>query len=342
MSAEHLDPALRLGDHLVSASGTNADFASLEQAAEWYALFRGARATEQDHQAWQTWLRERPEHAKAWLHIESVSKRFDPLRAGGREAALVGVRVARKGAVSRRRVLGGMGAMFGVGALGWLAWRHTAMPDILLAWAADHRTGVGERRELQLADGSRVWLNTDSALDVDYQDGIRRLRLLAGEILVDTARDLARRPFYVDTRFGRMQALGTRFAVRLTDDQTRLDVFDGAVAIRNVAGVTLRVEAGQQAHFDADATALDGAADRAREAWSRGVVLADNLPLKVLVDELGRYQRGHIGVAPEVADMTVMGVYPVDDLDRALAMLTRTLPIRVQRPLPWWTTIGAR
>lgn len=342
MSAEHLDPVLRIEDHAASASDTKADFASLQQAAEWYALLRGASATEQDRQAWQTWVSQRPEHAQAWRHIESVSTRFDPLRAGGREAALAGARVARKGAVSRRRVLGGIGAMFGVGTFGWLAWRHTSFSDIVLAWGADHRTGIGERRDLRLADGSRVWLNTDSALDVDYRDGLRRLRLLAGEILVDTARDPAQRPFYVDTRFGRMQALGTRFAVHLTDSHVRLNVFEGAIAIRNMAGVTVRVEAGQQARFDADTTALDGAADRAREAWSRGVILADNLSLKALVDELSRYQRGYIGVAPEVAELTVMGVYPADDLDRALAMLARNLPIQVRQTLPWWTSIAAR
>ncbi|WP_246164938.1 FecR domain-containing protein [Pigmentiphaga aceris] len=321
---------------------TKADFASLEKAAEWYALFRGAGATEHDHQAWRRWLNQRPEHAKAWTHIESVSNRFEPLRAGGREAAVAGTRVARKGAWSRRRVLGAAGAMSGAGMLGWLAWRHTAFSEVVLAWGADLRTGTGERRDLQLADGSRVWLNTDSAVNVDYQDGMRRLRLLAGEILIDTARDPAQRPFYVDTRFGRMQALGTRFAVRLNDGHTLLNVFEGTVAIRNSAGINLRVEAGQQARFDADTAALDGAADRAREAWSRGVVLADNLSLKTLIEELSRYQHGHIGVAPEIADLKVMGVYPADDLDRALSMLSRNLPIRVQRTLPWWTTVVAR
>ncbi|WYX51809.1 hypothetical protein WJ971_08940 [Achromobacter xylosoxidans] len=64
--------------------------------------------------------------------------------------------------------------------------------------------------------------------------------------------------------------------------------------------------------------------------------------MKTLVNELGRYRKGYLGVAPEVADMLVMGVFPADDPDRALDLLERNLPVRVQRPLPWWTSIVAR
>lgn len=340
MLANDLDPPLsRSASERAQAK---ADFSSLEQAAEWYALLRGDSATERDRLAWQAWLAQRPEHAKAWLHIESVGSRFEPLRPGGSEAAVAGARVARKNALTRRHVLNGIAGALGIGLAGWLGWRHTPLPGLVVALGADHRTGTGERRELLLADGSRVWLNTDSALDVNYQGGMRLLRLLAGEILVDTAKDGAQRPFYVQTRYGRMQALGTRFAVRLTDTQASLNVFDGAVSIRNTAGDTLQVEAGQQARFDAGAISAVEPAERAREAWSRGVVVADDVSLQTLVEELGRYRRGHIGVAPEVSGLTVMGVYPADDPDRALAMLERNLPIRVRRTLPWWTTIVGR
>uniref|UniRef100_UPI000D37050B FecR domain-containing protein n=1 Tax=unclassified Variovorax TaxID=663243 RepID=UPI000D37050B len=322
-----------------------ADFGSLEQAAQWYAVLRGEGATALDRQRWQAWLGERPENARAWQHIESVSSRFEPLRPGGRDAAMAGTKAARKRALNRRQAMGlsgGAAGMLLAGLAGWAAWRCTPLSGWVLALGADHHTATGEQRELRLADGSRVWLNTDTALDVDDQGDMRRLSLRAGEILVETASDGRQRPFFVDTRNGRMQALGTRFAVRVGDASTRLDVFEGAVSIRTAAGAALRVEAGRRASFDAGAISPVAPADRAREAWRRGVVLADNLPLAALVEELGRYRRGHIGVAPEVAALSVMGVYPAHDTDRALAMLEHTLPIRVQRTLPWWTTLVAR
>jgi len=323
-------------------SAPKADFDSLQQAADWFALLRADGATDQDRIAWRAWLGERTEHARAWRHVEAVSQRFAPLRAGGAEAALAGAAVARKGALKRRQLLGSSAIALGTGALVWLGWRYPPLRDQALAFAADYATATGERRALLLADGSRIWLNAGSALNVEYRDSARCLMLLRGEILIETARDRAQRPFYVESRFGRMQALGTRFSVRLTENLVQLDVYDGEVAIRNHAGASVNVTAGGQARFDADLIVSTASADPAREAWSRGVVLADNLPLKALVNELGRYRKGYLDVAPEVADMLVMGVFPADDSDRALDMLERNLPVRVQRPLPWWTSIVAR
>lgn len=324
---------------------TQASVASLEQAARWYATLRDENASEQDHAAWRAWLARSAEHAGAWQYIEAVSRRFDPLRgsgASGAAAAAAGVKVARQPALKRRRLLNGLAGAAGLGLVGWLGWRHTPLPEILVALGGDQRTGTGERRELGLDDGSRVWLNTRTSIQVDYQDRLRRLVLLAGEILIETAPDPQARPFYVQTRPGRLQALGTRFTVQLADHQIRLDVFDGAVEILTRAGETGRIEAGQAARFDARAVTPLGSADRVRAAWTRGRLPADHLPLGELLAELGRYRHGHISVAPEVAGLKVMGVYPTDDTDRALIMLEQSLPIRVRRPLPWWTTVEAR
>ena len=317
---------------------------SLEQAAQWYATLRDDGVTEQERRAWQAWLARSPEHADAWRYIEAVSRKFDPLRAGspqGVAAAVAGAEAARRITLSRRRAVRGLAGMLGVGLAGWLGWRHTPLPEMALAWGADMRTGTGERRDVTLADGSHVWLNTDTAIEVDYGDGLRRLVLLKGEILVETASDGLKRPFFVETGSGRMQALGTRFTVRRIDGRTRLDVFEGTVEIRTGAGGVRRVEAGQAASFDVRSIDLPGHADAAREAWSRGRIPADNLSLGALLKEVGRYRHGVISVAPEVADLTVMGVFPADDPDLALSMLERSLPIRVRRTLPWWITVEA-
>ena len=67
-----------------------------------------------------------------------------------------------------------------------LGWRYTPLPHAVAALRADHHTSTGQRQRLVLADGSRVWLNTRSALDVDYRRQERRLIVLDGEILVQT------------------------------------------------------------------------------------------------------------------------------------------------------------
>src|SRR5690606_34915378 len=148
-------------------------------------------------------------------------------------------------------------------------------------------------RAYTLPDGSRVWLNAASSLDADMRDGLRRLALVAGEILVDTAHDA--RPFVVDTPQGRMRALGTRLTVRREAGRTFLAVYDGAVEIRTAGdAATQVVPAGRQAHFDATHISATAPADAAREAWSRGELIAWDLSLADVVDELRPYHAAHI------------------------------------------------
>lgn len=308
--------------------------AAMRQAAEWFALLRSGEASDSDRHAWQAWLDQKREHRDAWAHAETVASRFEPMRAPEtRHAAVDALHGARARSLSRRRVLGAIALLGGGALLGLEAWR--AHPLYLLA---QYRTGTGELRTLTLADGSSVWLNTASAFDTDYSASLRRLQLLDGEMLVDTAHD-STRPFVVDTMHGRLRALGTRFAVRLLGETTYVAVYGGAVEVRSNGGATRIVSAGSQLSFTAGSIGATQAADPAREAWSRGVLLAENMALQDVVTELNRYHHGHIGVSPEVAQLRVLGGYPLHDADKTLRMLAAVLPLRIKRTLPWWTTL---
>lgn len=319
--------------------------AAMEQAAAWFSLLQSGSATDADHRRWQDWLASAEDSRSAWAFVERVSQRFQPLQVAGDAPRLAAdaLHMASTRLARRRRVLG-LAAMAGAGGLlGWAAWQQPGAVDALLAWGADHRTATGERRAVRLVDGTQVWLASASAFNQDYGSGLRRLRLRTGEILVQTAAD-ALRPFVVDTAHGRMRALGTRFNVRL-DGQggTLLAVYEGVVQVVLAAGAQgATVGAGQQVRFSADRLQAPTPADPAREAWSRGLLLAQDIALGEVIAELARYRRGHMAVAPEVAQLRVLGSYPLDDVDGALALLQQVLPIQVRRPLPWWTTIGPR
>ena len=341
MSATPLSPVTAAPGQLRSPPSV----AILEQAAQWYATLSDEAVTAQDRTAWNAWLARSEDHARAWQHIDAVSRRFAPLRIADHSsgaAAVAGVAAARRGSTTRRRSVTGLGAMAALGLIGALGWRYTPLPRYVAAWRADESTAIGEQRALHLADGTRLWLNTASAVRLRYNVEERRVVLLTGEILVQTGLDAQQRPFYVQTPFGRLEALGTRFNVALADAVAQLDVFEGTVEIRTAGNQVQRVGTGGGAHFSIDEVSTQATADRVREAWSRQRLPADDMPLGQLLAELARYRSGHISVAPEVAQLRVMGVYPTDDTDRALAMLERNLPIRVRRSLPWWTTVEAR
>ena len=317
------------------------DYASLQEAAEWYATLQSGSADNAQRTRWQQWLAQSASHVTAWAHVEAVSKRFDPLRVDGeRDAAEAGLKQARGRGANRRQILRGMASLGGLTVLGLVSWRYTPLRRHVLAWNADYSTGTGELRDITLPDGTQVWLNTSSALDVDYNSALRKLRLLSGEIHITTATD-SRRPFIVEAAHGSLRALGTRFTVRAEPHESLLAVYEGAVEARNTASSQV-VPAGWQMRFTATGMENVTRLDPARQAWVRGVVFADQLPLGELVAELGRYHHGHLGVAPDVAGLPVIGTFPAQDTDTALKMLEESLPVRVRRTLPWWVTIEAR
>lgn len=315
----------------------------LEEAAEWFALLRSGAATTQDRAVWQAWLDTGVEQREAWHYIERISERFQSFQSADEQrAAVAALQSTGAAAVGRRGVLGALAIAAGAGLLGWQARGPLLRAGApVLALLADHHTAVGEIRAIALADGTRVWLDTATALDVDYRVEQRRLRLLAGSVLIETARDP--RPFVVDTPHGQLKALGTRFAARLENHSTELAVGDGAVEVSAARGTTSRiVGAERQASFTTELIGPDAPLARARLAWANGVLLAEDIPLGALLRELGRYQRGHISVAPAVAELRVLGGYPLRDPERTLAMLAEVLPITVRHVLPWWISVDAR
>ncbi|HEY0296268.1 MAG TPA: FecR domain-containing protein [Bordetella sp.] len=317
---------------------------ALQQAAEWFALLDSGEATATDRGRWDAWLAESAEHREAWRFVERISRRFDPIKASPeRRTALTAYQLAHGIRIRRRQTLLSLAALTGSGLLGWTVWRQASVPELALSWVADYRTGTGEIHGIVLADGTRVWLNAASAFNQDYQPDQRKLRLVRGEILVDTAADPLGRPFYVETSQGQMQALGTRFTVRLDGSETFLAVYEGSVEVRTAdTGAMAVIPAGRQIRFTRAALAASETADPAREAWTRGLLVARDIPLAEVVQELRRYYPGHLSLAPEVADLRVLGGYPVNDPDKVLAMLESVLPIRVQRTLPWWVSIEPR
>ena len=317
--------------------------AILEQAAEWYAVLRGGEASDRQQAAWRQWVDASEEHRTAWHYVEQISNRFAPLQDTPDPKRTVDkLQQVNTRLQQRRRILTGIVGIVGTGMVAWLGWRHTTLPGVMLAWQADHHTGIGEQMNISLPDGSRAWLNTGTAVNLDFSPTLRRISLLAGEVFIETAEDTAR-PLVVDTDHGRLRALGTRFNVYQRAEDTSLAVYEGAVEIRtNTSAQKQRVDAGRQVRFTTQTIMPTQLVDSTREAWRRGVFVAEDIPLRELIEELRRYHPGHIGLADEIADLEVYGNFPIRNTDQVLGMLTSTLPVRVNRTLPWWVSIESR
>lgn len=249
------------------------------------------------------------------------------------------MKVARRDRLNRRRILQGGGVL----CLALLSWRYGPLYSYGRQFGnqliADHHTVTGEVKALSLQDEGQLWLNTRSAVDISYTAAQRRVQLRHGEILIQTAPDSRQRPFIVSTRYGQLRALGTRFSVQEQANHGLLAVYEGAVEIQTEDGQRQVIPQGQQVRFNHQQIETPQPADRAREAWSRGIIEADNITLAELVTELSRYRTGHLGLNPALADIRVIGAYPIDQPDHALFMLAQSLPLTVEQTLPWWVSL---
>lgn len=322
-----------------AATPSRERYIMLQQAAEWFALLESDQAGEAERAKWQRWLDADPRHAETWRQVQAISGQFrglPPLSAHGAHAALAG-----SPAHGRRAFAAMLAAAVGGLAL-W--WRDDAQPGGALADAGSHASGIGQLRRLRLPDGGELQLDTDTLVDVDYGASARRIVLRQGRIQISTAADTVQpaRPLLVRTAQGSLRALGTRFEVRQAAGRTWLGVQQGAVEITPRHGRPVVIAAGQSTQFDASRVAAPAAEGVAAPAWTRRMLLADNMRLADFVQELSRYRHGHLGCDPQVAGLRLVGAYPLDDQEAILVMLEASLPVRVHRTMPWWVTIAAR
>lgn len=310
----------------------------LEQAADWMVLLQSGEATARDRSRIEHWRGQSPHHEAAWQRAGQVMGLL-----GTVPGELAGETLGRLDRKGRRRIALKLAVLMAAGPLAWAGWLGR---DGMRVQLADVQTGTGEQLTHTLADGGTVMLNTGSAVNVFYTGEVRALELLRGEILVTTAADhgATARPFVVRTAYGEIRALGTCFDVALTGRGCHVAVYEGAVSVSDVAGGGggLLIEAGWRGQFDGRPDAWSRqpmASGHDRPAWTRGMLLAQDMPLETLLEELARYRPGVIRCDPALAQVRVSGAFPVLDSDRSLNLLAQTLPVRIVHMTRYWIRV---
>ncbi|MBB5367964.1 RNA polymerase sigma factor (sigma-70 family) [Janthinobacterium sp. K2Li3] len=204
------------------------------------------------------------------------------------------------------------------------------------SWTADYRTGVNQRRVVMLADGTELTLNTNSAVNIEYSGEQRRIALLAGEIFIATGKDAVRRPFFVNTPYGSLQALGTRFTVRLHDTYASAGVLEGAVAVLDGDdGQRVVLHPGEGARYDR-VDVHRQALPAYGGAWLNGMLVVRDMRLADFLAELSRYSAYPLACAPGLANLRVSGSYPLADVDAILDTLCASLQLRRDTVTRFW------
>jgi Fe2+-dicitrate sensor, membrane component len=273
-----------------------------DDALDWQVLLHSGHASATDQARYQRWCQLSPAHAEAAHEAEAL---WQDLGHTPTAQVFEAAPVRR----SRRHWATGIAASLVLLVAGYGGWQQAPV------WLADYHTGIGEQQRITLADGSRVLLNSGSALNVAFSADERRVTLEAGEALFETTDDP--RPFVVETAGEAVQGSAATFSVRrdghvvLAKGEARLGDHSLAIA--------------------ADASA--------QTAWQRGKLIFNGKPLGQVLAELERYQHGRILLSDHtLSALEVSGVFDLNEPQALLRTLEQRYGLKVTY-LPWLAVV---
>lgn len=304
------------------------------QAAEWYTQLHADDVCEADRIAFTQWMASDSRHATAFAQMEKLWTHFDGVQDSASKQVLTAVlkppkrkRIKTAATVLSLLVLILVGGMVA----------NTLPARVMLA---DYHMGTGEQRTIELPDHSQLTLDTQSAVNIHFKYGQRRIELLQGKILVKVAKD-KQHPFIVETAEGTARALGTQYIVQRQRQVTRVMVIESSVEACTLQGACVTLSPGESVQLQSSMPLRKAVSDIQNEtAWAHFKLVADDMPLPRLLGELQRYHQGQLYFdTAALAQVHVSGVFALDDTRHTLNVLADTTPVTITYYTPWLTMI---
>ncbi|WP_288046354.1 FecR domain-containing protein [Sphingomonas sp.] len=308
---------------------TGAPEAVREQAIAWLARLR-ADPSDRDVAGFEDWYAADPQHADT----------YDALLDSWDATALVGqTPVAKQPRAAARRPWAktaiAAAAVLVLLVAGSLVLTSTMRPDTAARSTLASR--VGEIRTITLEDGSRVTLDTNSAVDVRFDGDWRRVQLERGRARFEVAHD-AQRPFVVIAGSSEVVAHGTVFDVDLRQSQVLVALLQGSVEVRRPAAggtspASTMLRPGQQLAVSASKVVAAPIAVSASETrWPSGMLSFEDAPLAEVVALANRYSRTQIVIRdPAVGERRFTGTFRAGEPGQLAHMVGSMFDLTVER-----------
>jgi len=307
---------------------------ALAQAADWQLRLQ---EDPQAQQAFEQWLQASAEHRAAWQTMEKLWGALGEITPPGTVRPApppVPNSVARP---FRRRWLS-LAVAAGLAAVAVIT-----APDVTLGWRSDYHTGVGQTRTVQLADGSSITLSPQSALRQVGGDA-RQVELIQGQAYFQVAPD-PQHPFVAQAGQLSVRVLGTAFDLQLNDDSAEVALEHGQVQAESTRlPLSERLMPGQRLKLDWPSGNVERSQlDPAQVAsWRSGSLFVENQSVADIVAHLQRYTPGWIIITdPALKQRRITGVFDLQNPDRALAALAKSLGVRSLQMTPWVHALGS-
>lgn len=315
----------------------------LDEASAWFVEFRVGDTDLGSRAEFDRWLRQSPEHVRAYMEIarayhelgamdsERVEKLSEAISAAGQRDRIVRLEPAKVNRQSRRRFGRWIPASFAAAvAAGLLVW-------LGLPRYSTYSTGVGENRTVRMPDGSTITLNAVTEIKVRYTATARVIDLVSGQAFFQVVANRSR-PFIVRSGYALVRDVGTQFDVDKTAGSTTVTVVEGQVALYPMSearsafatesavdspGRPAAVTAGEQAIVSAHRISTRAHANiGAVTSWLDHRFIFDGSPLSEVVTEFNRYNSRQIIIRNAALDsLRISGVYSSTDSDSFLRFL---------------------
>ena len=329
-----------------------------QQAIEWLLRLRTQELSEAETLEFGDWLSQDLSHAEAFADAEDLYQmmtqaaqmpavELSPATNIGQQPSAI---LTKPKPHRKRHTHHWLAVPFSLAAA-WLFTVTLVLPQQASLWDAlfsDYHTGTGEQRTVQLTDGSRLLLNTDTAISVDYQANARQITLHHGQAQFTVAGDKAR-PFTVCADELRVRALGTVFEVyRKSGGDIDVTVQEHVVATwllndKNKQIPPTLVRQGQRLRYADGSSTLpppEKTDDELTGAWRQHRVMVKDRPLGELIAEIERYRKGRIFLGGAgLKNLRVTGLFSLSDPDVTLAKVRKILGLKETRLGSWWVLL---
>ncbi|MBA6348245.1 MULTISPECIES: FecR family protein [unclassified Colwellia] len=215
------------------------------------------------------------------------------------------------------------------------------------------QTGIGQQTRFSLSDGSRVKLNTNSLIEVNFSKKMRLLTLIKGEASFDVTKDKSR-PFMVMVGERSFTALGTIFNIeKKSNKNIELVVTKGRVLItesyqpidklvkqqtrlttENLPGVVIasgEIATIENSAFTANKSTSFEQIQRVL-AWQQGMLVFNGQPLDEALTEVSRYTTIKFEIIDSKLNQTkVSGYFKANDIDGLLESLKNNFNVQFEK-----------
>lgn len=298
-----------------------------EEAIQWLLRVHSENCTDAERQTFSEWMAQSAAHQEIYNRIEARWNHLD--RFKGMEFATRNQALKyRPTSWKRRRFQQGLAIAVAL----LLAIGYGTFSD--RGWygrPVHYATAIGDRNCIELADGSKMELNSDTEVAVHFNRWQRAIEIIRGEAFFTVVHE-TNRPFVVTAANGCITDIGTAFEVYLQADKVQVAVQEGRVLVQTEQ--SREVSANQVLAYQRDGAfiSLPNSDINNLTAWRAGQLVFNNRRLDDVLAELGRYSKTKVRMAsPALGQLRVSGRFRLDRTDIALESIAASLSIPIQK-----------